>query len=260
MSLDWALSTVLGGRAEPVGLTPTQSLSLFRQSVKQADADEARILRDPKVRREFAEFERAVAQARKPEDLLKNPRAFGVLLEGLGLGDQTANAGLARVALLSDPKQKKALVNQLSDSRWKAAAERLDFKRSGMQRLRDPTVMAAVRDGVVQYRRISEISKKSQAVADALYVHDRAETAPASIYGVLGDKVLRRVATTVADVPKELAFQGVEAQARTLGARFDTKQLDTPKGREALIQRYLLKATLNQVAASSGTTALGILA
>jgi hypothetical protein len=63
---------------------------------------------------------------------------------------------------------------------------------------------------------------------------------------VLGDKVMRRVATTVANLPKELAMQGVEAQARTLGARFDPAQFADPRKRDALINRYLVVASSSQ--------------
>ncbi|MFC7610836.1 DUF1217 domain-containing protein [Teichococcus aestuarii] len=62
---------------------------------------------------------------------------------------------------------------------------------------------------------------------------------------MLGDKVMRRVATTVAGLPSELALQSVEAQARSLSARFDTEQLADPKKREKLIQRYLVTASSN---------------
>jgi len=51
---------------------------------------------------------------------------------------------------------------------------------------------------------------------------------------------MRRVATTVTNLPQELALQSVEAQARTLGARFDPAQFADPKKRDALINRYLI--------------------
>lgn len=245
MSLDVTLRAAFGLATTQGSLSPRESLALYRRSVERADAEEARILRDPIVRRDLAQLERAVTSARNPQDLLRNPRTLNLLLEGLGLGDQTKNAGLARQALLSDPDRRDALVNRLPDQRWKAAAQRLDFAGSGLQKLRDPAVMDALRDGIVQYRRISAISKQSQAVADAVYVREQVTGAQGGIYGVLGDQVLRRVATTVADVPKELALQSIEAQARTLGARFDIKQLETEKGREVLIQRYLVRASLS---------------
>ena len=246
MSIDLMLRTAFGLSATQGSLSTGDSLALYRQSVDRAGAEAARILRDPVFRRDMAHLERAVATARTPQDLLKNPRTVGLLLEGLGLGDQAKNGGIARAALLSDPTERSAVVNRLPDQRWKTAARRLDLANSGLRQLRDPAIMQELRDGVVQYRRITAISQKSQAVADAVYLRERVPAAPIGIYGVLGDQVLRRMATTVADVPKELAFQSVEAQARTLGARFDTRQLETTKGREALIQRYLVKATMGE--------------
>lgn len=260
MSLDVTLRAAFGLSTPQPTLSIGESLALYRRSVQRADAEEARILRDPVVMRDLAHLDRAVATARNPQELLRNPRTLGLLLEGLGLGDQTKSAGLARQALLADPGARDALVARLPDKRWKTAAERLDFARQGLRTLRNPAVIESLRDGIVQYRRISEISKQSQAVADAIYVHERVTGARGGIFGVLGDQVLRRVATTVAGLPKELALQSVEAQARTLGARFDVKQLETEKGREALIQRYLVKTTLNQPSGAPASPLLQLFA
>jgi hypothetical protein len=100
--------------------------------------------------------------------------------------------------------------------------------------------MEALQDGIIQYRRITGISAQSQAVADALYVRDLPQGQTPSLFAVLGDRVMRRVATTVTNLPQELALQSVEAQARTLGARFDPAQFADPKKRDALINRYLI--------------------
>lgn len=86
----------------------------------------------------------------------------------------------------------------------------------------------------------------TKAVADALYVRDLPQGKAPSLFAVLGDKVMRRVATTVAGLPKELALQTVEAQARTLGARFDPAQFADPRKRDTLINRYLAVSSAAQ--------------
>jgi hypothetical protein len=245
-----ALLGLFGATTDKVALSPSDTLLLYRTSVERGDAEAARIRRDPVHKRELALLEKAVAKAKTPDDLLKNPEALRVLLQGLGLADQAKNAALARKALLSDPKDSKSLAANLPDARWKAAATQLDFSASGLGKLRDPAFLKVVEGGLVEYRRLTAISERSQAVADALYVSKLTDAKP-NIYGVLGDAVLRRVATTVAGLPQELAVQSVEAQARTLSGRFDISQFADPKKREALIQRYLVTSSVTQQAGAA---------
>jgi hypothetical protein len=235
-----------GNANTAVPLTATQTLALFRRSVDRAQQDIARIEKDPLTQRDLRALEQAVTRARDSSDLLRNPRVLRLLLEAVGLADQAGNGGLARKALMSNLQDRQSLANRLPDQRWKFAAQRLDFAASGLARIRDPAVMEALKDGIVQYRRINAISAQSQAVADALYVRDLPQGQTPTLFAVLGDKVMRRVATTVTNLPQELALQSVEAQARTLGARFDPAQFADPKKRDALINRYLIVSSSAQ--------------
>lgn len=227
-------------------LSTSQTMALYRRSVDRAQQDIARLERDPTTQRDLQALEQAVARAKDPSDLLRNPRILRLLMEALGLADQATNGGLARNALMSKMTDPQSLANRLPDQRWKAAAQRLGFAANGLARIRDPEVMDALKDGIIQNRRITAISAQSQAVADALYIRDLPEGQAPTLFAVLGDKVMRRVATTVTNLPQELALQSVEAQARTLGARFDPAQFADPKKRDALISRYLILSSSAQ--------------
>jgi hypothetical protein len=250
------------GTAPP--LSTAQTMALFRRSVDRAQQDIARIEKDPVTQRDLQALEQAVARAKDPGDLLRNPRVLRLLMEATGLADQAANGGLARNALMSKLSDRQSLANRLPDQRWKAAAQRLDFAASGLAKVRDPAVMEAIKNGIVQYRRITAISAQSRAVADALYVRDLPQGQTPTLFAVLGDKVMRRVATTVTNLPQELALQSVEAQARTLGARFDPAQFADPKKRDALINRYLVVSSSaqagSQVPGGTGSALLRLFA
>ncbi|MFC0386643.1 DUF1217 domain-containing protein [Muricoccus vinaceus] len=238
------LLTLFGGS----GAAPTASLSsadtvaLYNQSLKNAGKETERLRADPTVKRDLASLFKAVDKARTPEDLLRNPEARRVLLQGIGLADQVDNAGLAIKALTSDPSKATSLTKQLSDQRWSAAAVQLDFTASGLKKLKDPAFRQVISDGLVEYKRLSAISEKSRVVSDALTIQGLSDT-KTDIYTVLGNKVMRRVATTIAGLPDELALQSVEAQARSLSARFNVDQFSDPKKREKVIQRYLITAS-----------------
>ncbi len=235
--------SLFGADTGAMPLDSSATLALYKSSLSQADREKERLRRDPLVKRDLAQLDRAISKAKTPEDLLKNPEAVRVLLQGLGLGDQAENTGLARQALLSDPKDPKSLAARLPDRRWASVAEQLGFAKNGLTKLQDPAMRKVIADGLIEYKRLTDIGERSQPVADALYIRNMPEGKAPNIYAVLGDKVLRRVATTLAGLPPELAIQSVEAQARTLGPRIDLKQFADPKQREKLIQRYLLTAT-----------------
>jgi hypothetical protein len=106
-----------GSASNPLG-----ALQVAEQDQTQDIAAEAK---QPQVQRTIAAFNAAVAAAKTPADLLKNPSALTVLLTVNGLGDQSSYTALAQKALLSDPSDPNSLASQLatSNSNWKAAAE-----------------------------------------------------------------------------------------------------------------------------------------
>ncbi len=253
-----------GNAGTSAPLSTAQTMALYKRSVERARQDIARLEKDPATQRDLQALDQAVARAKDPSDLLRNPRVLRLLMEAVGLADQAANGGLARNALMSKLSDRQSLANRLPDQRWKAAAQRLDFAARGLARIREPAVMEALKDGIIQNRRITAISAQSQAVADALYIRDLPQGQAPTLFAVLGDKVMRRVATTVTNLPQELALQTVEAQARTLGARFDPAQFADPKKRDALINRYLIVSSSAQgglqVPGGTGSPLLRLLA
>lgn len=232
-------SMLFGSTTETVTLTAPERMAYYKTSVDRADRESAQLRKDPALLRDMARLDRALARAKTPADLFKDPEATRVMLQGLGLADNARNVGLAKRVLMSDPDDKKSLAATMPDARWKAAAQKLGFASTGLSTLRLDSTRKAIMDGLVDYKRLTAIETKSQAVSDALYLRNMAMDKPPGIYDVLGNKVLRRIASTIAGLPKELALQEIEAQARSVNRGFKIDDLADPKKREKLIQRYL---------------------
>jgi hypothetical protein len=247
---DASLLALFGGQDASSALGPGGRIALYKSSVSNEARDTARLEKDASVKRDLTRLDRAVARAKTPADLFKDPEAVRILLQGLGLSDQADNAGLARQALLSDPSKTDSLASRLPDARWKATAKQLAFATKGLDVLRSKGMRETIAKGLVEYTRVNGIQKQSVAVSDALVVRNLPEGQTPNIYTVLGNGVLRRFVQTLAGLPNELAVQSVEAQARQVQKAVKLEDLANPAKREKLIQRYLMTAQDNAVDAN----------
>lgn len=211
----------------------------------------ARIASEPMQQRAMDQFRKAVAKAPDIKTALKDPRVLQVVTTALGIPDGASQPGLAIRALLSDPKDPKSLVNQLSDSRWKAAAESLQLGTKGIDALRDPKVQATLNEGLQRARYQDDLEAKQTGLGDAVVFQDRAAAVDGNIYAVLGDPILRRVVTGALGLPDSIAVQPVETQARAVEARLNLDKLAKPAEVQRLAERYLANVALNEADTST---------
>jgi len=217
------------------------AIAAFRRLQKPGEEARAleRIAREPQQARALEQFRRAVERAPDARAALRDPRVLGVLATALGMPDAAGQPGLAQRALLADPTEPESLVNRLPDKRWKAAAETLRLDRRGIAALRDPELQARLAEGL-RRARLREAQEASRpGLGDAMLFLESAPRAQGP-YSVLGNPVLRRVVTTALGLPRELALQSVEAQARALEARLDLAKLREPREVQRLAERYLI--------------------
>ncbi len=229
------------GQDGGMAMSGAERIGFYKQTLKNEDKATERLGKDVAITRDLDRLQKAIDKAKSPEELLKDPVARRVLLESFGLAGQEGNTGLAIKALTADLSKSGNLPSRLSNKAWAAAAKTLDFAASGLDKLRDPKVFAEIRANYIEYKRVDEVSTRSQPVADALHVRAMEDKTP-GVYTLLGDRILRRVALTLAGLPESIAFQSIESQARQLEKRIDLKQFATPEGREKMIQRYLVMA------------------
>jgi len=118
-------------------------------------------------------------------------------------------------------------------------AETLNLAERGIEGLRDPKVQSMLAEGLRGAAWREELEQQVPGIGDAMVFEQRAATVHGP-FDVLADPVLRRVVTGALGLPPELALQSVEAQARTLAARFDMAKLQNPKEVARMAERYLL--------------------
>jgi len=244
------LSTLYGfGTTQGGASTRSDPLLALRLAQTNRTRELATTAREPEIARDVRAFREAVAKATTPEEALANPAVLKVLLTANGLADQVPYTALAKRVLLSDPADGNSLVNKLANTRWTSAVKSMEFATKGLDVLRDPQVLTTLADGFVEVSWRKALEKSTPGLSDALDFRERAASFTSAL-GILGDPVLRRVVTTTLGIPKEIAFQELNAQERAITTRLDVKRLQEPRFVDIFSQRYLLEA---QKSAAQGT-------
>ena len=214
----------------------------------------ARVAKEPDIQRSMDQFAKAVSQAKDIKTALKDPRIMGVLLTAMGLSDAVSQSGLATRALMSNLDDTKSLANNLTDSRWKAAAKSLNLYSKGLDALKDPALQATLKEGLQRAKWYEKLDGDVAGLSDSLSFKDKAATAK-DVYTVLGDPILRRVVTGALGLPSTIAIQSVETQARAVTSRLDLAKLQNPKEVQKLIERYLTNKDQSSTSTSTNLLA-----
>jgi hypothetical protein len=222
----------------------------------------AQVARRPDVARDLARFERLVTEARTPEQLLRRPDAVRVLLSASGLGDQAQNTGLVTRVLMSDLRDPRSVAQQMAkiNPAWLEAAERFQLASRGLDLVREPEVLAQIKQGFVESRWREGLEQQTPGLSFALEFKARAARLDSAIK-ILGDPVAREVITVAYAIPREIARQSLVGQERAIEAKLDPARLKQPAFADAVARRYM---TAMAQQGSGGTSTLlaqrGILA
>ena len=234
--------------ATAYGLGGARSVSAFQSpasALLAAERDGARNIKltaaEPEVALALKTFTSAVKNAKNVGQLLANQGAMRVLLTANGLGDQANYPALAKRALLSDPADKKSLVNALPDTRWKAVAKTYQFGTKGLSVIQNPKVIEAITHGYAEFTWRESLEQATPGLSKALTFRTEAKKFT-NVDQILGDKLMRDVVTTALGIPKQIAFQPLEAQEKAITSRLKIEKLQDSKFVENFARRYLLAA------------------
>jgi hypothetical protein len=240
------------------GIVGSDPIAAFTAAQKNETKSVAAEAKTPSVARDIAVFKQAVASAKTIQDALKNPDILKVLLTANDLGDQTGYTSLAQKALLSDPNDPKSLASQLqvSNGKWLATVKTYNFAKNGLAELQNPKVQTALANAYAEISWQKSLDKTTPGLANALQFIKQAGSIT-SVDQILGDSVNREVVLTALGIPKQLAFQSLDAQEREVAKHLDLKRLQDPKFVTGLTDQYLLN---NQQSSTATTTSLASLA
>jgi hypothetical protein len=253
------LTTLYGYGAQSAGLGTTNPITALQNAERNQTKEIALTAAEPQVKRDVAAFRAAVTSAKTVTQLLANPTVMKVLLTANGLSDQLKYTALAQKALTSNVKDSKSLANQLSDTRWKTVAQTYDFANKGLSVIQNPKVLDTVANAYAEVTWRQSLDATTPGLSNALSFRDEASTIT-SVDQILGDPVMREVVTVALGIPKQIAFQPLEAQEKAISTRLDITKFADPKFTEGFVQRYLVAAAQNAGSTSASTPDIGTLA
>jgi hypothetical protein len=249
------LAALYGG-----GVTGGTSWQNPIQALQTAEANQTQDIaltaQQPQVQRDLATFTAAVQSATSPQQLLDNPTVLKVLLTANALGDQVPYTALAQKALLSDPSDSNSLVNQLTDTNWKAAAQTYQFATQGLSVIQNSATLSTIANAYAEVTWRTSLDATTPGLSNALTFRSEASTIT-SVDQILGDPIMRTVVTTALNIPEDIAFQDLEAQEKAITNRLDITQFQSPTFVDSFTQKYLIAA---QTGSSTSTPSMEDLA
>lgn len=216
-------------------------LVVLRDAEKNGAKQIAAKAKEPYVAREIDAFVKGVLKAGSVDDLLNDPKVMKVLLAASGLEDFASAKGLVAKALKSNPNDPSSLAVRLSGTNgaWLSAARTYKFATQGLAVIRNADTLAAVAQSYAEIRWREGLDASAPGVSSALTFKSLAASLD-SPFKILGNAVARDVVTTTLGLPRELAFQSLEAQARAVTQRLDLTRLQKPAFVDAFVRRYLI--------------------
>ncbi|MFD1342026.1 DUF1217 domain-containing protein [Litorisediminicola beolgyonensis] len=210
--------------------------------------------------RAIAHFEENIASVNSVDDLMADPDLYAFVMRAYDLEDQIFGKALMSKMLKSDIDDPKALVNRLSDPRFKELYNALQFGPEGENTL--VTLSKKWRDSVVEKyvsrQFIDQQYDQNETVGTALEFRQKIGSVE-NVFDILKDRDLALVVRTALGLPREFAQLDIDKQAEEIKERLDLETLKDPAEVEKLVNRYVLISDAQSGTATAGSAALQML-
>lgn len=239
LNAELALSMLGGGGSLLTGSTgqPTMSaLAAFKNYQKDQVAARKSFAAREDIQRDINAFKKSVAKLETVDDLLKDRKTLGFLLQAFGLEAELNNPGKLKAIVNSDPDDINSFANRLADSRFGELAKFLDTPEFGVKNLKISDKQTEVIDKYLTTAFEKSMAAQNPAARDALFFLRRIGTVE-NTYEILGDLPLRTIVTDALNLPAEIARQSVEKQASLIESKLKLEDFRTTSTTEAARSR-----------------------
>ncbi len=238
--------------------TGASALAIYGALSKIEPQRKAVLAKDPVYKKDLQDFKLQSAKVKTVDDLFKNYKLLKTVLEAYDLDSEIDKAGFIKKILLGNPLDKEALVNRVSDNRYRDLALDLGLY-AGVDGLKSPGFAAKIETKLAQTRFEKTIDEEAPGVRAAMRFKAAAPKIK-SPYDILSDPVLRDVVFKATGLPLVVVRQSVESQARLLESRIKFDKLNTPAYVDKIIKQFLANTGAAAAAAASSSTQISLFA
>ncbi|HEV7369220.1 DUF1217 domain-containing protein [Arenibaculum sp.] len=216
-------------------------LTVYKLEKAKGDSASDTLAKNANIQRDIEYFSENVGKVNSVDDLFGDYKLMSFVLHAVDLGTEIQFSGRAKRALSERMDDPDALMNRLSDKRFKNAARVLELGETGVATLKKPETIAELKDLYVKMRYDDDLRRSTPEVSYAKYFEKNAGGIE-NYFDILGDAQFREVVTKALGLPKELAYQDIDAQAAAIERRLSLDDLKKPEFVEKLTQRFLIMA------------------
>lgn len=224
------------------------------------DKDQELIRNAPEHSREIDYFLENIGDIETVDQLTEDYRLYSFVMKAYDLEDQIFGKAMIEKVLKSNIEEDDALVNKLTDSRFKDFYNAMGFGDDGESNLNtiDSTWQADMVSKYVDTQYVNGKAEENEALGTVLEFRRKASSIE-SAYDILKDEQMAEFFRTAFGLPEELAAIDIDRQAAIINDKLDLETLSDPEVVENLVRRYVAITEANSDTATENNAAVTIL-
>ncbi|MEQ5870849.1 DUF1217 domain-containing protein [Sagittula sp. NFXS13] len=221
--------------------------------------DQELIRKAPQHAREIDYFLDNIGDVENVEDLTEDYRLYSFVMKAYDLEDQIFGKAMMEKVLKSDPLEPSALVNRLTDQRFKDFHKAMGFGPEGVgnRNTLNAAWKTAVVNKYVDTQYVNGKNDESETIGTVLEFRRKAASID-SPFDILRDSDLSEFFRTAFGLPEAMAGIDIDRQAAVITEKLDLSTLSDPEVVEDLVKRYVAirDATSNTAVRSNAAVTL----
>lgn len=211
-------------------------------------------------KREINAFRERIGQIETVDQLLDDNELYVFVMKAYDLEDQIFGKALMGKVMKGDLEDPTALVNRLTDQRFRDLNEGMGFlpDNAGNNNTFQTSWQDEMVDRFVERQFINIQADQNEAVGTVLEFRKRAASIT-SPFDFLKDAGMSDFIRTTLGIPAESAGLDIDRQAALIESRLDFDKLQDPEEIEKMIIRYVAIKDAQAGALSSGNTAIQLM-
>jgi hypothetical protein len=229
-----------------VDATKEKQLDLIRNSAQHSRAIE--------------HFRENIKDVETVDQLMEDQDLYAFVMRAFDLEDQIFGKAMIEKILKSNIEESDALVNRLTDSRFREMYNEMGFGTDGEGNLN--TILSSWQnrmvDRYVERQYINAAWDQNSTVATALEFRDAAGEID-NAYDILTDRTLTNFFQTAFGLPSSISGLDIDKQVEIINSKVDFDDLDDPAEVEKLISKYVAISEALSGSATANNAALQML-